>query len=218
MNLPRPTHQTAVAYLALFTALGGTSYAAVELSAGSVGSREIKQRSVRTADLHPSARGVPKARMAAVVEPIVEATMTSSEVLTALSSAVEGDPGAQGPKGDSVTGPQGQQGDQGGQGATGPRGAALAFAHVNANGTTNAARTTPNAVVVKPDGFNIYCIAVTDGTVRNVVATPDLTDSSTARAAVRVPPSGSGCEGYPFEVTMIDGGTAQPVGFFVTMN
>jgi hypothetical protein len=37
--------------LALFLTLGGTSYAAVTLEAGSVGSREIRNRSVKMADL-----------------------------------------------------------------------------------------------------------------------------------------------------------------------
>lgn len=229
MRLPRPTYANVVSSLALFAALGGTSYAAVELSRNSVGaehiksgavrSSEIKNRSIRQTDLHPTARGVTKARMAQVVEPIVQNTMTTEEVLGKLSAAVEGDQGPQGLKGDpGANGAQGPQGVTGAQGPVGPRGSALAFAHVNANGTTNAARTTSNVVIVKPSGFNIYCIDVSGGTVRNVVATPDLNDSTTARAAVRVPPPTSGCAGYPFEVTMIDGGTAQAVGFFVTMN
>ena len=36
----------AVAYLALFVALGGTSYAAIKLPAGSVGNRQLKNHSV----------------------------------------------------------------------------------------------------------------------------------------------------------------------------
>jgi hypothetical protein len=41
-----PKHTTVVAYLALFVALGGTSYAAVKLPKNSVGSSQIKKNAV----------------------------------------------------------------------------------------------------------------------------------------------------------------------------
>lgn len=44
----------AIAYLALFVALGGTSYAAVRLPTGSVGTRELKNRAVTAAKLDPN--------------------------------------------------------------------------------------------------------------------------------------------------------------------
>ena len=43
-----------VAYLALFVALGGTSYAAFSLPPGSVGSRQLKNRAVTAAKLNPT--------------------------------------------------------------------------------------------------------------------------------------------------------------------
>jgi hypothetical protein len=43
-----------VAYIALFIALGGSSYAAISLPAGSVGTRQLKNRSVTAAKLDPS--------------------------------------------------------------------------------------------------------------------------------------------------------------------
>jgi len=43
----------AVAYIALFTALGGTSYAAFSLPAGSVGDRQIQNRAIGAAKLNP---------------------------------------------------------------------------------------------------------------------------------------------------------------------
>lgn len=43
-----------IALLALFVALGGTSYAALNLPAGSVGTRQLKNRSVTAAKLDPS--------------------------------------------------------------------------------------------------------------------------------------------------------------------
>ena len=43
----------AIAYLALFVALGGTSYAAVRLPAGSVGNRQIRNHSIDPDKLNP---------------------------------------------------------------------------------------------------------------------------------------------------------------------
>jgi hypothetical protein len=47
----------AVAYLALFVALGGTSYAAVNLPAGSVGNRQLRNHSVSAIKLERSSIG-----------------------------------------------------------------------------------------------------------------------------------------------------------------
>ncbi len=44
-----------IAYLALFVALGGTSYAAVTLPAGSVGNKQLKNHSITPAKLKSSA-------------------------------------------------------------------------------------------------------------------------------------------------------------------
>jgi hypothetical protein len=46
--------QNLIAVLALFVALGGTSYAAISLPAGSVGARQLKNRSITAAKLNPS--------------------------------------------------------------------------------------------------------------------------------------------------------------------
>lgn len=46
--------QNVVAYLALFVAIGGTSYAAIRLPANSVGARQIKQDAVRSSDVKNS--------------------------------------------------------------------------------------------------------------------------------------------------------------------
>lgn len=46
-----------VAYIALFVALGGTSYAALKLPANSVGTRQIKNHSITPVKLDPSKTG-----------------------------------------------------------------------------------------------------------------------------------------------------------------
>lgn len=51
----RPRHSTIVAYLALFVALGGTSYAAINLPRNSVGTAQIKQGAVTSKKIRKSA-------------------------------------------------------------------------------------------------------------------------------------------------------------------
>jgi hypothetical protein len=52
-RLLRHARANAVAYLALFVALGGTSYAAVHIAAHSIGPRELRPHSIGPADLRP---------------------------------------------------------------------------------------------------------------------------------------------------------------------
>lgn len=52
-RLLRHARVNAVAYLALFVALGGTSYAAVHIAAHSIGPRELRPHSIGPADLRP---------------------------------------------------------------------------------------------------------------------------------------------------------------------
>jgi hypothetical protein len=98
----RPSHSTVVAYIALFIALGGTSYG---LASGSIGSREIKNNSVRSKDIRNNTiRG----------KDIRTGTILSSDVgdgsLLAQDFAAGQLPaGAPGPKGDKGdTGAPGQ--------------------------------------------------------------------------------------------------------------
>ncbi len=54
-NRFRLSHATIVAYLALFVALGGTTYAATSLPANSVGNAQLRNGAVSTAKLHDQA-------------------------------------------------------------------------------------------------------------------------------------------------------------------
>ncbi len=56
-HLTRPRHGTVAAYLSLFIALGGTSYAAVNLPAGSVGTRQLRNHSITPSKLNPGRIG-----------------------------------------------------------------------------------------------------------------------------------------------------------------
>ena len=87
-------HSTAVAYLALFAALGGSAYAAVTVTGknikdGTITGRDVKNRSLGTSKLSA----------------------------TAVASLTGAPAGPQGPKGDS-----GQRGPAGANGETGPAG------------------------------------------------------------------------------------------------
>jgi hypothetical protein len=50
-RIRRPSHATIVAYLALVLALGGTSYAAINLPRNSVGPKQIKKQAVRSLEI-----------------------------------------------------------------------------------------------------------------------------------------------------------------------
>jgi hypothetical protein len=103
-----PSHTTVAAYGALFVALGGVSYAAVKLPAGSVGNRELRKDAVTAAKVR-------------------DGSLTRADFGTnALPAGARGESGPPGPKGDGgrdgTAGPQGQDGPQGLQGLQGERG------------------------------------------------------------------------------------------------
>ena len=91
-------HSTAVAYLALFAALGGSAYAAVTVTGknikdGTVTGRDVKNRSLGTGKLSPSA-----------------------------VSSLKGQPGPAGPQGrEGRPGPAGPRGPAGPTGPAGPK-------------------------------------------------------------------------------------------------
>ena len=95
-------HATAVAYVALFAALGGSAYAAATITGanikdGTVSGRDVKDRSIGANELTQKARDALASR-----------------------PGPQGAPGAQGPKGDQ--GAPGAKGDRGAKGDAGPKG------------------------------------------------------------------------------------------------
>jgi hypothetical protein len=105
----RPSHTTVAAYMALFIALGGTSYAAVKLPKNSVGAGQIKKNAVSSSK-------------------VKNGSLTKSDFKA--SDLPVGQAGAQGPKGDK--GDNGTNGTNGTDGAPGADGTAAAFARVGA--------------------------------------------------------------------------------------
>jgi hypothetical protein len=129
-----------VAYLALFFALGGTSIAAANaLPRNSVGSPQIKNRSIQKVDI-------------------------SRRTVAALHGArgVRGPAGPAGPTGATgATGATGTTGAPGAPGATGAPGSALGYAWVDASGALDAARSKGvNSVTQPVNGFYCFDLSV----------------------------------------------------------
>ena len=101
-------HTTAVAYLALFAALGGSAYAAVTVTGkniknGTITGKDVKNRSLGTSKLSPTA--------------------VSSLIGERGPQGPQGERGARGPAGPiGQTGPKGDTGPAGEQGLQGPTG------------------------------------------------------------------------------------------------
>jgi hypothetical protein len=85
----------AIAYAALFVALGGTSYAAARLPAGSVGSKELHSGAVTKTKLHRGA-----VTSASVQDHTLKAVDFARGQLAAGPKGDKGDAGAKGDKGD----------------------------------------------------------------------------------------------------------------------
>ncbi|MGE4427091.1 MAG: hypothetical protein AB7G37_11620 [Solirubrobacteraceae bacterium] len=102
-----------VAGVALFVALGGTSYAAVTLPKNSVGAKQIKKNAVTSSKVKKNAITSSKVK---------NRSLTLSDLSTKTVNALKGGGGAAGPVGPA--GPAGPQGPQGPTGATGATGAA----------------------------------------------------------------------------------------------
>jgi len=114
----RPSHTTVAAYMALFVALGGTSYAAVKLPRNSVGAAQIKKNGVKASEVSSGAVGSSEVKNGS----LRLRDFRSSEVPA----------GERGPQGER--GPAGENGTSGAPGAPGAPGRFDAFARVGFDG------------------------------------------------------------------------------------
>jgi hypothetical protein len=121
-----PKHSTVVAYVALFIALGGTSYAAVKLPKNSVGANQIKANAVGSSE-------------------VKNGTLRKGDFKAGDLPA-----GPQGVQG--VQGPPGLKGDKGDKGVTGSVGPATTRFFQNAADLAAGASTT--LTVFCPEGQN----------------------------------------------------------------
>lgn len=145
----RMTYANVVATIALFVALGGSSYAALKVTG-----RNVPKDALTGADIkNLTGRDVINNSLTgADVKNLTSADVTNGKLL-----AEDFAPG-QLPKGET--------------GATGPAGSALAYAHINADGTVDQANSKNVTVPLSAPGQ--YCLDVTTGErPHNVVASID---------------------------------------------
>jgi hypothetical protein len=148
-GLLRFVRRNTIALLALFLALGGTTYAASTALIGknTVASPQVVNGSLKAKDLSKAARAALKG-----------------------NRGLRGFTGAQGAKG--ATGAQGPKGATGAAGAAGAAGTAVGYAKVNANATVDAAQSKNVASAnVSSGGTGAYCFTGLSFTPHIAVAT-----------------------------------------------
>jgi hypothetical protein len=143
----RPSPATVLAGLALFVALGGTSYAVTQLPPNSVGTAQVRDHSLLKQDFRAGVllRG--------------ERGLTGKTGATGLQGP-QGATGPQGPAGPTgaagakgATGEQGAQGVQGIQGVQGPAGKSLGYEERSVETTVPAGGELTALVVMDQEGW-----------------------------------------------------------------
>jgi hypothetical protein len=176
----RPSHSTVAAYMALFIALGGTSYAAVRIPKNSVGASQIKTNGVGSSEVKNGAL---------------------RKVDFRASDLPVGPAGAQGPQG--LKGDKGDQGDKGDEGNPGPQGpgGARAFARIRPDGVLEGGAAQNKGITqsmvqhentpatadanTSPTGPGVYCFGGLGFDVTSAVVSIDNTDSMPAIGATQ---------------------------------
>lgn len=129
-RLRRPGYADVVATLALFIALGGASYAAVQIPKGSVGTKQLKKSAVTAKKIKNNAVTAKKLKKNAVnSSKVKDGSLLARDFkpgqLPRGETGPQGEPGAQWPAGEiGPSGPVGEVGPEGPAGAQGPAGSA----------------------------------------------------------------------------------------------
>jgi hypothetical protein len=172
----RMTYGNVVASLALFIALGGTSYAAIQLPKDSVGTKQLRAHAVTSAKVKQGSLLLGDFR-------------ASQRALLQGPAGPQGHVGAQGERG-----PQGPAGPRGEQGVPGLPATKL-FAHVSLAATGNYGSGVTNVTRVQAGIYNVTfdqpvtgCVAVgnvgSPGFINDdawLVASPGTPDSNTVQ-------------------------------------
>lgn len=150
----RPSYANAMATVAVFIALGGTSYAAVSISGNQIQNNTVTSKDLRNNSVHG--------------KDIRRGTVTSSDVrdysLLArdfkagqLPPGTRGEPGSTGPEGPrGADGPQGSEGDPGPAGPQGPTGApGVSGLERVVAGSVNNSDSPKSAVATCPAGKKV---------------------------------------------------------------
>ena len=116
--MKKPSAATVIATLALFVALGGTSYAAVALAPNSVGTAQIREGAVQSSDIKDGAIGSGDIANGAIgSDDIKSGSIQVSDLTKGALNGLDGKDGAQGPAGPA--GPAGARGPAGADGSGG---------------------------------------------------------------------------------------------------
>jgi hypothetical protein len=151
MRLRAPSPAFVISLIALFVALGGTTYAATSLPKNSVGTKQLKNGAVTKGKIN-------------------------KKTISALRGS-RGPVGPAGPKG--ATGSQGPSGPKGSTGSPGADGTAVAYARVLDDGTVDSAQSKGivSANVSHP-GTGIYCFSGLSFTPHNAVGSAQHTEDN----------------------------------------
>lgn len=207
MSNGRSRYSNVVLTLAVFLALGGTSFAAASLTGrdvrdGSLSGRDIRDGSLRERDLARSTVAALRGRRGPA-----------------------GVPGDRGPRGEpGVAGPQGPPGASSSQ-ARGPK----ERAHVLADGTLDGPRTTGGVRRVFKIGTGRYCVEVfvvrdnsdVAAAPRSVIVTPDRDGPRAATVTVDDVPvcrTANGAGTVLVTVFALDSGAPTDGGFFAVFD
>ena len=220
MTRIRPS--TAISLLALFVALGGTSFAAIELGKGSVSTREIKNGTIRQKDIRPADRSVPAAKLASTITEVINDPINGLNINVTAEDGVDGATGPQGPIGpQGIAGPQGSKGDKGDLGNTGAKGdqgipgGMVAYGRVASDGSLSL--NSGLGSVTHP-AAGIYCIDVANGIPSHIAfVTVEGQEPNTRKASLLASPSGADCNGSDFMVTTSQAGAASDVPFYIAV-
>lgn len=149
-----------VAYVALFTALGGSSYAAVRLSAGSVTSRALAKGAVTHSKLAPSSVTSSSIRNGSLTSSDFAKGMLTGQASSG-STGSTGSGGATGPNGsngsrgsDGTGGPAGPAGPAGADGAAGANGSSSIVTRAHGTGSVTAPHSNSTAVPIGDDTWS----------------------------------------------------------------
>jgi len=148
----RLTYANVMSTIAVFLMLGGaTAFAATHLPKNSVGPKQIRKNAVNSAKVKNHS---------------LQAADFKQGQLPAGPQGPQGEKGEKGDKGDT--------GEKGEKGETGAAGSAVAYAHIEASGSVDAAnsKNVTNANVSRTEE-GVYCISNLPFTVHVVTVSPD---------------------------------------------
>lgn len=191
----RPTYADVVATLALFIALGGASYAAIQIPKNSVGAKQLKKNAVTAKKIKKNAVTAKKLRKNAVnSSKVKDGSLLAKDFKS--GQLPHGATGPQGPAGaDGATGPQGSAGETGPEGPAGelgppgPSGTAAAMGRASLEG----GGILPFTRYISPSGSSVPSVSRAEVGMRSPSVPVRL---SNLQIWISVPPGSRNFRGF----------------------